>query len=92
MTHYNMQISHANSLNNVLMYCIFFCIIQYKVQMAEEGWTEDNDSQHFIFKDDYITLEIPESPPVIVDGWEIIPCSTPLEVYIKMCAIDLQVI
>ena len=55
--------------------------MQYKRQVKEEGWTEDHDSQHFIFKDDCITLEIPGDPPVIVDDWEIIPHSTPLEVY-----------
>ena len=49
--------------------------------MKEEEWTEDHDSQQFIFEVDRITLEIPGNPPPIVDGWEIIPLSTPLEVF-----------
>ena len=55
-------------------------IVQYKKQIKEEEWTEDHDSQRFIFEIDHITLEIPGNPPPIVDGWEIIPHSTPLEV------------
>ena len=31
------------------------------------------------FQDDTITLDLPDSPPVIVDGWRIVPV-TPLRV------------
>ena len=58
-----------------------FYFMQYMDQMKEGGWTENNDSQLFIFEDDSISLKIPENPPYdIVDGWKIIPQTTPLEV------------
>ena len=62
------------------MKLICILCIQYKERMTMEKWTDDDDYLHFIFKDDCVTLEIPGNPPVIVDSWEIIPRSTPLEV------------
>ena len=60
----------------------FIFIPQYTDQMKEDGWTENRDGHQFIFKEDCVSLKIPENPPYdIVDGWKIIPQTTPLEVY-----------
>ena len=48
--------------------------------MKNDEWTEDPaNPQYFQFEDDRINLEITGNPPIIVDGWEIIPHCTPLE-------------
>ena len=61
--------------------------MQYMDQMKEGGWTENDDSQLFIFKDECVSLKIPENPPYdSVDGWKIIPQTTPLEVWHNIIA------
>ena len=47
--------------------------------MREDGWTEIHDGQQFMVKDDCVSLQSPAYD--IVDGWKIIPQTTPLEVY-----------
>ena len=38
-------------------------------------------SQRIIFKEDAINLDLPDSPPTVVDGWKIVPV-TPTQVEI----------
>ena len=55
--------------------------LQYKEQMINDQWTEDDDYQIIKFKEDCITLEIRRNPPLVVDNWKIAPRS-PLKVSI----------
>ena len=73
--------NYSPCIQNKLALQNYHFIMQYKMQMKDDGWEENRDGQHFIFKDDCITLDIPGDPPVVVNGWQIIPNSTPLEVH-----------
>ena len=41
------------------------------------GYTEDKQAHSVIFDDDEIQLDIPLDPPIVVDGWRIVPLTYP---------------
>ena len=62
------------------MFCDNIIFLQYKKQMINDQWTEDDDYQLIKIDGDSITLDIRKHPPLVVDNWKIVPRSSPLKV------------
>ena len=55
------------------LYCIQF------IRNEFHGYSEDKQNQVLVFEDDVVVLDLPadNSPPIVVDGWKILPLTYP---------------
>ena len=60
-------------------YSVFIRVFTHTQYIKQEftGYTEDKQAHSVVFDDDEIQLDIPLDPPVVVDGWRIVPLTYP---------------
>ena len=55
------------------------CCCQY-IRQEYVGYFEDKQSFMLVFDEEVIVLDLPNSPPLVVDGWRILPLTSHPEV------------
>ena len=66
------------------LYCIQF------IRKEFHGYSEDKQNQVLVFENDVMVLDLPadDSPPIVVDGWKILPLThsqVPANVHSHTC-------
>ena len=63
---------------NVIYYC---CLLLHQcIRQEYVGYFEDKQSFMLVFDEDVIVLDIQNSPPLVLDGWKILPLTSHPEV------------
>ena len=55
----------------------FITVIYQWIRKEYIGYSEDKQSLMLVFDEDMIVLDLPDSPPQVVDDWKILPLTCP---------------
>ena len=70
-----------NCVNTKIIIIKTTLYLQY-IRQEHQNWKHDKQNQTICFEEDAITLDLPESPPMIVDQWKITPLTPPRVTYL----------